>query len=45
MYWHIWYTLAFVSRFTAEQLPPRIKKHIEEDFQEWEENLFKVSKK
>jgi len=43
MYWHIWCTLGFVSRFTAEELPPHIKKYTEQDFQEWEENLFKVS--
>lgn len=36
-------TLAFVTRFTAEELPPYIKKYIEEGFQEWEENLLKVS--
>jgi len=38
-------TLAFVTRFTAAELPPHIKKHIEDDFQEWEENLFKVTTK
>jgi len=43
--WHILSTLAFVTRFIAEELPPHIKKHIEEKFQEWEENLFKVSVK
>jgi len=45
VYWHILSTLAFVTRFTAEELPPHIKKHIEEEFQQWEENLFKVSVK
>ena len=43
MYCHIQCTLAFVTRFTAAELPPHIKKHIEDDFQEWEENLFKVT--
>lgn len=50
-YWQIWVhitgkfgcTLAFVTRFTTEELPPYIKKYIEEGFQEWEENLLKVS--
>ena len=36
-------TLAFVTRFTAEELPHSLKKHIEEGFQEWEENLYKVT--
>jgi len=36
-------TLLFVTRFTAEELPPYIKKCIEEGFQEWEENFLKVS--
>ena len=35
--------LAFVARFTAEELPHSLKKHIEEGFQEWEENLCKVT--
>ena len=36
-------TLAFVTRFTAEELPHSLKKHTEEGFQEWEENLCKVT--
>ena len=36
-------TLAFVARFTAEELPHSLKKHIEEGFQEWKENLCKVT--
>ena len=34
---------AFVARFTAEELPHHMKKHIEDDLQEWEENLCKVA--
>ena len=43
--WHlpIPYTLAFVTRFTAEELPHHIKKLIEEGLQEWEGNLCKVT--
>lgn len=37
------YTPAFVERFTVEALPHQMKKHIEDDLQEWEENLRKVS--
>ena len=37
------YTPAFVERFTVEALPHQMKKHIEEDLLEWEENLRKVS--
>ena len=37
------YTPAFVERFTAEALPQQMKKHIDEDLQEWEENICKVS--
>ena len=36
-------TLAFVTRFTAEVLPHRLKELIEEGFQEWEESLYKVT--
>ena len=53
-YWYLWvcifhtcthilaHNVAFVIRFTAEELPRHMKKHIEEDLQEWEENLCKV---
>lgn len=34
---------AFVARFTTEELPHHMKKHIEDDLQEWEENLCKVA--
>ena len=45
---HMWHspipcTLAFVTRFTAEELPHHIKKLIEEGLQEWEGNLCKVT--
>jgi len=33
----------FVERFTAEELPQHLKKHIEDGFQEWEDNLCKVT--
>ena len=36
-------TLAFVTRFTAEVLPHRLKELIEEGFQEWEESLYEVT--
>ena len=37
------YTPAFVEQFTVEALPHQMKKHIEEDFLEWEANLCKVT--
>ena len=40
---YVSFTLVFVERFTVEELPRHLKKLIEEGFQEWEENLCKVT--
>ena len=42
MHTHGYALPAFVTRFTAEELPQHLKKLIEVGLQEWEKNLCKV---